>query len=103
MPDGVLVLGGEDVVVTAFLDEPLVPADAAQPHRIGAVRPQLMVAGNPDHPPEPGTQDAERTDHVGKDLTDVTGHDQPVVVIGGPNVVDDVAVFCVRDVQVADC
>ena len=101
-PEGELVLGRENVVILAHLDEGLVAGLAAQLNRILLERPQLVVAGRPDHLGVPLPQQPQDLLNIAEGVADVAGHDQPVVAGLRAQVVDDPPVRRVRRVQIAD-
>ncbi len=78
LPDRIRILRRVHTEALAHGDQVLVPLDAAQPERLPAVRPQFVVAGNPDHLGEPLPERAERPLDVGRELPDVAGDDEPV-------------------------
>jgi hypothetical protein len=61
-----------------------------------------VVAGCPDDGREPVGQRAQGPSDVVDPFGDVTGDQQPVVVVAGPQPVDVRPVLRVGDVQVAD-
>jgi hypothetical protein len=101
-PDGVRVFRGEHAEVAAHLDEGQVTLLAAEPHRVRAVGPELVVARRPDHGREAVAQQGQGAADVVEDLPDVAGHDQPVVVAVRAQALDDAPVLRIADVQVAD-
>ena len=102
VPDRVRVLRGEHVEAAAGLHEVPVARLTAQRDRVLAARPQLVVAGHPQHPGEPLAQQAQRPRHVVDPLADVARDDQPVVGAPRPEPFDDRPVVRVAHVQVAD-
>ena len=102
VPDRVRVFRGEHVEGAAGLHEVSVARLTAQRNRILAARPQLVVAGHPQHPREPIAQQAQRPRHVVDALADVARDDQPVGGAPRPQPLDHGPVVRVADVQVAD-
>ncbi len=80
LPDRIRVLGGEHAQLPADLHQMLIARHAAQLYRVVLRRPQLVIAGHPDHLGEPAAEQGERPADVGDALTDVAGDQQPVVV-----------------------
>ena len=101
-PDREGILRREHAEPAAHRHQALVPRRAAQLDRVGARRPQLVVARRPDNPFEPVGERGERPAHIGEHLANVAGHDQPVTRIPRPEPVDEGAVVRIPDVQVAD-
>src|SRR3954463_671526 len=101
-PDRELVLGREDVVILAHLDEGLIAGLAAQLDRVLAERPELVVARRPDHLGISLSQQLQRFLNVAERLADIARHDQPVVAGFWAQVLDEQPVRPVRTVQIAN-
>src|SRR5262249_27096820 len=75
---------------------------APEPDRVGVVRPQLVVARGPDDLGEPLAEHPQRPRDVGRELADVAGHQQPVVLRLRPQPLDDQPGDLVAHGQVTD-
>lgn len=100
MPERVRIFGRGHLEPSTQVDEPFVAAHAAQVVPVIAVRPQLVVARHPQHAGEPVAEQHQRPVDVRQAFGDVAGHDQPVVRVGRPDALEDLAVVTVADVQV---
>lgn len=74
------------------------------PQRDGALRwrPELVVSGHPDDGVEPIAQGLQRPFDVGDEVGYVPGDDQPVMVRLGSETSNDLTIFGVAHVHIAD-
>src|SRR5690606_27244984 len=100
-PDGVVVFGRGDGERVADRDEFVVARLPARGRSIVARRPEIVIAGRPDHALESVAEPFERASQVFGAFPDIAGDNQPVTGIGG-HFVERFAVAAVTEMQVTD-